>query len=139
MSDQDIVIPQIPLNPPFSKGEVFLLPLAKGGGEGFYESFFKALKRYVLFRNRSLLFLFAKHLFKQVGGSSCGICANLLLFLAEHMEQSIERLGDDILINVKGLLFHKGDSFISSHQIFILTGDAHLVHRPADDRLEYDR
>jgi len=62
--DKDIVIPQIPLNPPrlrvvptFSKGEIFLLPLvsdperslselegsasrkltrrAKGGGEGF--------------------------------------------------------------------------------------------------------
>jgi len=30
----------------FSKGEVFLLPLAKGGGEGFYEAFFKALKCY---------------------------------------------------------------------------------------------
>jgi hypothetical protein len=45
-SDQDIVISQIPLNPPFSKGEVFLLPLAKGGGEGFYEGFFKALKCY---------------------------------------------------------------------------------------------
>ena len=34
---------QIPLNPPFSKGEVFHLPLEKGGGEGFYEAFFKAL------------------------------------------------------------------------------------------------
>jgi len=28
-SDEDIVISQIPLNPPFSKVEVFLLPLAK--------------------------------------------------------------------------------------------------------------
>jgi hypothetical protein len=42
-SDQDIVISQIPLNPPFSKGEVFFLPLAKGGGEGFYEAIFKEL------------------------------------------------------------------------------------------------
>ena len=67
---------KIPLNPPFSKGEVFLLPLvsdperslselecspsrkltrrAKGGGEGFYEAFFKALKCY-LFTNSSLM------------------------------------------------------------------------------------
>jgi hypothetical protein len=45
-SDQDIVISQIPLNPPFSKGEVFLLPLEKGGGEGFYEVFFKKLNGY---------------------------------------------------------------------------------------------
>jgi hypothetical protein len=29
-----------------SKGEVFLLPLAKGGGEGFYEALFKVLKCY---------------------------------------------------------------------------------------------
>jgi hypothetical protein len=27
--------PEIPLNPPFSKGETILLPLLKGGGEGF--------------------------------------------------------------------------------------------------------
>jgi hypothetical protein len=54
-SDQDIVISQIPLNPPFSKGEVFLLPLAKGGGEGFYEGFFKALKCY---KNSSFLLKF---------------------------------------------------------------------------------
>jgi len=26
---------KIPLNPPFPKGEVFYLPLEKGGGEGF--------------------------------------------------------------------------------------------------------
>jgi len=53
-SNQDIIISQIPLNPPFSKGEVFHLPLvsfpclkqAKGGGEGFYEAFFKELKCY---------------------------------------------------------------------------------------------
>ncbi|MBM4350463.1 MAG: PAS domain S-box protein [Deltaproteobacteria bacterium] len=36
---------QIPLNPPFSKGEVFLLPLAKGGGEGFYGTFFMMAKK----------------------------------------------------------------------------------------------
>jgi hypothetical protein len=36
--------PQIPLNPPFTKGEVFRLPLAKGGREGFYKDFFKLLK-----------------------------------------------------------------------------------------------
>jgi len=35
---------KIPLNPPFPKGEMFCLPLAKGGREGFYERFFKALK-----------------------------------------------------------------------------------------------
>ena len=54
--DQDIEVFQIPLNPPFSKGEVFLLPLAKpacakrsgegrGGGEGFYGTFFMMAKK----------------------------------------------------------------------------------------------
>ena len=38
----------------FSKGEVFLLPLAKGGGEGFYEAFFKALKCYNVSKKDSL-------------------------------------------------------------------------------------
>jgi len=31
---------KIPLNPPFSKGEVFLLPFVKGGGEGFKRAIF---------------------------------------------------------------------------------------------------
>jgi hypothetical protein len=50
-SNQDIEISKIPLNPPFSKGEAFLLPLAKGGGEGFYEAFFKVLKYYKMVYN----------------------------------------------------------------------------------------
>ena len=33
---------KIPLNPSFIKGELFLLPLAKGGWEGFYEAFSKS-------------------------------------------------------------------------------------------------
>jgi len=72
-SDQDTEISQIPLNPPFSKGEVFLLPLVsdpgsapeglvprrerslyepeadlegKGRWGGIYEAFSKALKCY---------------------------------------------------------------------------------------------
>jgi len=36
---QDKVRVKIPLNPPFSKGEVFLLPLKKGGREGFMNTF----------------------------------------------------------------------------------------------------
>jgi hypothetical protein len=32
---------KIPLNPPFPKGEVFLLPLKKGGREGFNNTFSK--------------------------------------------------------------------------------------------------
>ncbi len=31
---------KIPLNPPFSKGEVFLLPFVKGGGDGFKRAIF---------------------------------------------------------------------------------------------------
>ena len=32
--------------PPLARGEVVLLPLAKGGREGFYDVFFKPLKCY---------------------------------------------------------------------------------------------
>ncbi|OGP75551.1 MAG: hypothetical protein A2V86_07655 [Deltaproteobacteria bacterium RBG_16_49_23] len=41
--------PQLMGHGQFFKGEVFLLPLAKGGGEGFYEAFFKELKCYSFF------------------------------------------------------------------------------------------
>jgi Spy/CpxP family protein refolding chaperone len=71
---RDIVNPQIPLYPPFSKGEVFLLPLAflschrqaKGGGEGFYKRFFKGLKCYrIIILSLLLIFLLPNFSFSQ--------------------------------------------------------------------------
>ena len=51
-SDQDMET-QIPLGPLFAKGEVSLLPLAKGGGRDFMEPF---TNRYSVIKSGILIF-----------------------------------------------------------------------------------
>jgi hypothetical protein len=51
-----------------------------------------------------------KNVFEKIGDTGGRVGANLFLFLAQDMEQSIKSSGDDIVVKIKGLLFGEGNN-----------------------------
>src|SRR2546426_3490869 len=73
---------------------------------------------------------------QQIGDARGGVRADLALLLTDHVEQAVERLADDVAVEVEGLDVEKGDLLRAAEQLLVLARHSGLAHRAVHDRRE---
>src|SRR5512145_2849764 len=75
-------------------------------------------------------------LLQQIGDPGRGVLADLLLFLADHLEEPLEGLVRHVMVEVHVLAPDEAGGHSLVHHPLVGAGDAHLVHGGGDERPE---
>src|SRR5438094_2418908 len=76
----------------------------------------------------------AEYLAQQIGDACGGVGADALFLVAHDVKEAVERLADDVSVQVEGLEVEERNAAGLAEQSRIPLGHADLGHRAVDDR-----